>query len=432
MNIEQLAYEQKTKILDDFLLNSAQLLELSPYFSSINIFDVLNIKNYEIRHSNILAWLLDPYGSHGCGSRFTKLFVERVIRVNPSHRYDPMEWVFLDYGACEVYREKHWPDIQKRNSLDILLVMESDSHHHLIAIENKVNAKESVGQTEKYRHHLESEYPSFRKMYVYLTVDNDAPQDSEWATVSYLDVYELLKVILDYSNLNPESKIIIANYRKVVGEMLDIKDELIREKVKKIYKENRAAIDLINMYKPDIQSDIADYIADKIHTAGEEEYKNAIAAGQEYGNIMYEVSPVQSGIIKAKSYVRFNTRKMNDFIEPLPNKTSNWNTKDNYYYETSFWVKDDKLTCSFTIVLNGKNIGQDSKAYKNGEMIRTLTGYKGKSGTKKNTRNGFEPVKSKPIEMDAEEYEWMPVIDEFVDTMLRKVNDVESKLSQNN
>ena len=34
---------------------------------SINIFSILRIENAEIRHSNMLKWLLDPNENHGLG-----------------------------------------------------------------------------------------------------------------------------------------------------------------------------------------------------------------------------------------------------------------------------------------------------------------------------------------------------------------------------
>ena len=158
MDVSQLTFEQKNKILDDFILNSSQLLELSPFLKDVNIFDVLRINDYEIRHSNILAWLLDPYGSHGIGNLFVRLFVERVIRNNPDSGYSTLDWAFLDYNNVDVFREKHWADTEKRDSLDILMEIESQAKEYLIAIENKVNSKESKDQTLKYREHIEAEY----------------------------------------------------------------------------------------------------------------------------------------------------------------------------------------------------------------------------------------------------------------------------------
>ncbi len=41
-----------------------------------NPFDVLRYAEYEIRHSNVLAWLLTPGESHGLGDKFLRRFIE--------------------------------------------------------------------------------------------------------------------------------------------------------------------------------------------------------------------------------------------------------------------------------------------------------------------------------------------------------------------
>lgn len=35
--------------------------------NELNVFEVLGITNTEIRHSNVIAWLMRPDGSHGLG-----------------------------------------------------------------------------------------------------------------------------------------------------------------------------------------------------------------------------------------------------------------------------------------------------------------------------------------------------------------------------
>jgi hypothetical protein len=47
-----------------------------------NIFEILKIKNMEIRHSNFLGWLLDPEESHNLKNKFLKGFVQEGINKN--------------------------------------------------------------------------------------------------------------------------------------------------------------------------------------------------------------------------------------------------------------------------------------------------------------------------------------------------------------
>ena len=48
-----------------------------------NTFDVLQYADYEIRHSNVLAWLLRPGDTHGIGARFLKWFVDQIDKRLP-------------------------------------------------------------------------------------------------------------------------------------------------------------------------------------------------------------------------------------------------------------------------------------------------------------------------------------------------------------
>ncbi len=43
---------------------------------NFNAFDVLRYSDYEIRHSNVLAWLLTPGATHGVRDAFVKKFVK--------------------------------------------------------------------------------------------------------------------------------------------------------------------------------------------------------------------------------------------------------------------------------------------------------------------------------------------------------------------
>ena len=58
--------------LQKFLLDINCLDELLPWTGKFNIFDVLKISRTEIRHSNVLSWLLSASENHGLGDAFIK------------------------------------------------------------------------------------------------------------------------------------------------------------------------------------------------------------------------------------------------------------------------------------------------------------------------------------------------------------------------
>lgn len=67
------------RILDKFLVDNTELEELSAKLAIFNIFGVLRIEEAEIRHSNVMAWLLDPQGSHGLGQAFLRRVLSTIL-----------------------------------------------------------------------------------------------------------------------------------------------------------------------------------------------------------------------------------------------------------------------------------------------------------------------------------------------------------------
>lgn len=75
--------------------------QLSQKMQTLNIFEVLGITNAEIRHSNFLAWLLDPNGNHGMGDKFLREFVSKlgqreVVPENVTVCIVRREWQHID------------------------------------------------------------------------------------------------------------------------------------------------------------------------------------------------------------------------------------------------------------------------------------------------------------------------------------------------
>ncbi len=59
------------------------MLDLEARVGKLNIFDALGVVHQEIRHSNFLAWLLDPAESHGLGGLFLKAVLMDLLRKTP-------------------------------------------------------------------------------------------------------------------------------------------------------------------------------------------------------------------------------------------------------------------------------------------------------------------------------------------------------------
>src|SRR5687767_11657164 len=56
-----------------------KLHELERRIAEFNILEALGVVRHELRHSDFLAFLLDPAGKHGMGDYFLKRFLQAVI-----------------------------------------------------------------------------------------------------------------------------------------------------------------------------------------------------------------------------------------------------------------------------------------------------------------------------------------------------------------
>lgn len=100
------------RALTRLVVECTELTDLEALLSRFNIFRVLRAAKHEIRHSNMLAWLLTPDESHGLGDRFFRRWLMRVV-----HNADddikrrlqlpsPIEIDALDVESVAVARER--------------------------------------------------------------------------------------------------------------------------------------------------------------------------------------------------------------------------------------------------------------------------------------------------------------------------------------
>ena len=92
------------KVLQEFLLDIECLDELLPWTGKFNLFDVLKVSRTEIRHSNMLAWLMDPNENHGLGDAFLKGILRRLMENDLDGKYDVFKILLSDMYSFSVYR----------------------------------------------------------------------------------------------------------------------------------------------------------------------------------------------------------------------------------------------------------------------------------------------------------------------------------------
>ena len=186
--------ELKTNLraLDDFLVDNPELEKLDARLSTFNIFNVLRISRAEIRHSNILGWLLSPDENHGLGSLFLRRFLTRLLMNNDSDvfKFRPAQIELMDLSDATVRRE--WKNID--------LLAFSYAGKWCLLIENKIYSKESEGQLLRYLATVREQFSHFEVAPVYLTLEGEDPSDEAleagFMPFGHNDVLEILEKLI--------------------------------------------------------------------------------------------------------------------------------------------------------------------------------------------------------------------------------------------
>ena len=150
-----------------------------------NTFDVLRYADYEIRHSNVLAWLLKPAETHGIGGEFLEWFVEHVNEQLSAAHAEPLP--VRDFDAANVVVER------ELDYVDITVFLENEKC--LIAIENKTvfASSEHYEQIRSYERKLRDKYGDYTVKSVLLTSSPDGSSDSPGiAHVGWESVLEVI------------------------------------------------------------------------------------------------------------------------------------------------------------------------------------------------------------------------------------------------
>jgi hypothetical protein len=290
--------------LENFILSNPELDRLENLLSEFNIFEILNLTLAEIRHSNVLAWLLNTHENHGLSSYFIKQFLKYIVSANRSYfissKLSLFDFELFTYTDVEVRRE--W------NNIDILILIIEGDKKLVFAIENKIKTVEHSGQLNRYREIVEREFKDFIRLFIYLTPDNLIPSDAEWIPLNYNIVADLLDELLDYrkSSLNPTIFSFILHYQTILRRYIVGSSEVEKIAIE-IYKKHKKALDIIFQYKPDIYFEISECLQSKL-----KEQKNVIidTAGKTVirfitEEIDYRIEKIGEGWTKSKRILMF-------------------------------------------------------------------------------------------------------------------------------
>lgn len=308
MEQQKTGNESDKEALLKFMQDAECLDALSKWTNDFNIFDVLKISRTEIRHSNLLSWLIDPNENHGLGDSF--LYGIIALLSKELDQKTALHLLSSDLYSYNVFRE--W------NHIDILLI--SNQNRVVLAIENKVGAHEhNSGNSEEsqlitYKNKITSHYYDYTKIYIYLTPDGEEPSDNDWITLNYSDVVNVLeKVYSSKANqLGSDVSLLIKNYIDNIKKNITMDQELINL-CNSIYNKHRRALDLIFENRDDVVSQISN---------------NCKSIIEQIPGVTFDNSS------KSKKYLKFRTTGLNDAFQGIDPKY--------YYYQ--FEIDEKHIT----------------------------------------------------------------------------------------
>jgi hypothetical protein len=237
-------HKKAFEAIDRFLADNPELEALSARLSEFNVFRALKIEQVEIRHSNVLAWLLDPEESHGLWEMALRRILSNILLLSektiPGLSAGNVE--LMDFTDIEVLRE--------RRNIDILVV--DRSNKIVLFFENKIHSGESKGQLLKYKGIVENEFGGFKIVPVFLTLTGQESGDADAADYICYSHLQLLSVLESLyvqrkSQLAQPVQMFIQHYLDSLRR-LTMQDQELVELCKTIYRKHQSAIDMIVEY----------------------------------------------------------------------------------------------------------------------------------------------------------------------------------------
>lgn len=201
-----------------------------------NLLSALSIGRQELRHSDLLAFLLNPRESHGLDVQFAR----RLIHHAASLVAPILDVASLKLQRLEIRRE--WEFI------DILLVSPEDKV--VVIVENKIDSTEHSNQLSRYYALVQHRYSDYAVIGLYLTLEAAPPavqQDHKrYAPIGYSDVAIILNDIVEQTQPKPEVALLLRHYvehiRRTLVPELDADQALLG---RQLYIQHRTTIETI-------------------------------------------------------------------------------------------------------------------------------------------------------------------------------------------
>lgn len=203
--------------------------EISRRGENFNVFNVLGLWSEEVRlHSAMLAELLNPEGSHGCGEAFLKLFIEQVLKIEITDATNMLGKVVT---TTEYYIGRINNEGTEGGRIDILIDIPRESGIPSLIIENKIYAGDQSNQLLRYYQFANNKYHSSENFKIlYLTLwGNSASAIStgtdfsfDYTRISYaINIIKWLELCASIAYDKPKVRETIIQYKHLLTQITE-------------------------------------------------------------------------------------------------------------------------------------------------------------------------------------------------------------------
>ncbi len=232
---------------EECFVNNADLDRISGYLGRFNPIRVMRMESMEIRHSAILAWLLDPIETHGFDDKFLRAFLSQALRgQDGKHRPTALDVSQADLRDAEIRREKQ--------NVDLFVVCPSNGW--AFTIENKFHSKQHSGQLQRYFDHAVEEAKlsklEFKHCGIFLTLheeDPDVQARESYVTLRYSAICAILDTLLNRrdANIAVEVRHFLNHYLDIIEDAAGMNDaqKEMEALAKELYRSHKKVLDFV-------------------------------------------------------------------------------------------------------------------------------------------------------------------------------------------
>lgn len=234
------------RALERLIVDNAAFEAIDAAMNVFCPFDAVGMSRQEVRHGHFLAHLLDPARPHGFGAECLRAFMRAVASTLTGEG--------LGVALLDVHLMELDGAVVRREYQSIDLLIEVPQEKLIVAIELKIDATEHSGQLGRYRKIVEREWPSHKRLLLFLTKRGEAPSGhgAGWHALSLAPVTDALAAVADKGAGQPSARMMLDAYVRMLRRD-HLTDDRLEQLAAGLWREHREALEFLVERRPDVK-----------------------------------------------------------------------------------------------------------------------------------------------------------------------------------